>query len=337
MNFRREVYGFALFSINLRRVLKSKPLNMLKDKIDKRETGILLYGLTPPKLQHTPEKIAEISKKHAERIDGLDIDGLILYDIQDEKFRTERERPFPFMQTVEPLHYSTEYLGAVKAPKIVYQCVSKHNPDSFKEWLKPSIGREFYSVFVGTASAHQKVNISLNEAYELRKAVSPEMSLGAVAIAERHLQTGDEHLRMFAKINRGCSYFVSQAVYNLEASKNMLSDFYYASQEKEIPVVPIIVTLSPCGSLKTLQFMEWLGISIPRWLENELKHSGDILQKSVDYCLEIFEGLLDFCQEKQIPIGCNVESVAIRKEEIDASIELVHAISKMIKRRTANV
>ncbi len=310
---------------------------MLKDKIDNRETGILLYGLTPPKLQNSPEKIAEISQKHAARIEGLEIDGLILYDIQDEKFRTERERPFPFMQTVEPLHYSTEYLSAVKAPKIVYQCVSKHDAESFRQWLGASVGQDFFSVFVGTASAEQKVNITLNEAYEMRRSVSPGISLGAVAIAERHQQTKDEHLRMFAKMKEGCSYFVSQAVYNLEASKNMLSDFYFGSMERELPLVPVIVTLSPCGSLKTLQFMEWLGISIPRWLENELKHSGDILQKSVDYCLEIFEGLLDFCQEKQIPLGCNIESVAIRREEIDASIELVHAISKMIKRRTANV
>jgi hypothetical protein len=35
-----------------------------------------------------------------------------------------------------------------------------------------------------------------------------------------------------------------------------------------------------------------------------------------------------FADEKNIPIGCNIESVAVRKEEVEASIELLHRIQK---------
>ena len=73
--------------------------------------------------------------------------------------------------------------------------------------------------------------------------------------------------------------------------------------------------------------MKWLGISIPRWLENELIHTNDILQKSVDFSEQNWRELKSFADEKNIPIGCNIESVAIRKVEIDASIELLRRVS----------
>ncbi|XPV53531.1 MAG: hypothetical protein ACNI3H_00180 [Halarcobacter ebronensis] len=35
---------------------------MLTDKIRNKENGILLYGITPPKVKHTEEEIKEIAK-----------------------------------------------------------------------------------------------------------------------------------------------------------------------------------------------------------------------------------------------------------------------------------
>ena len=49
-------------------------------------------------------------------------------------------------------------------------------------------------------------------------------------------------------------------------------------------------------------------------------------------CSSILEDLLEFCAPKGIPLGCNVESVSIRKEEIDASVELVHRVRTLMPR-----
>ncbi|WP_235550896.1 hypothetical protein [Paenibacillus sp. Soil787] len=65
---------------------------MLKEKILGKEAGILTYGMTPPKVTNTPEKIAEISQKQVERINDLEIDALILYDVQEEAERVEQQR-----------------------------------------------------------------------------------------------------------------------------------------------------------------------------------------------------------------------------------------------------
>ena len=40
---------------------------------------------------------------------------------------------------------------------------------------------------------------------------------------------------------------------------------------------------------------------------------------------------MPFCTEKHIPIGFNIESVAIRKEEIEASVELVGSVRALMK------
>src|SRR5262245_63456808 len=68
--------------------------------------------------------------------------------------------------------------------------------------------------------------------------------------------------------------------------------------------------------------MKSLGISFPRWLENELRHSADTLERSVDLCERVFTDVQDYAREKHLPIGINVESVSIRRSEIDASVEL---------------
>ncbi len=145
------------------------------------------------------------------------------------------------------------------------------------------------------------------------------------------MKNTDEHLRIIGKINKGCKYFITQAVYNVEAAKDFLSDYYYYSKNNNLAMVPIIFTLTPCGSTKTLEFMKWLGISIPRWLENDLMNSEDILNKSVSLSKSIFNELMEFCLEKGIPVGCNIESVSVRKVEIEASIDLTKDIKYMMK------
>lgn len=301
---------------------------MLVDKIKNRESGIVLYGITPPKKGTTAEKIVDISTRQIQRLQNLNVDGLILYDIQDEKSRTSVERPFPYIETLDAYTYSMEHLKALPIPKIVYRSVGKYSKPELGQFLENASPAEILTVFVGSPSKNEDVSLSINDAYELKKEARSNLCLGGVTISERHQSKGDEHRRVFDKISQGCSFFVSQGVYDVNASKNFLSDYYYYGLENNIPLVPILFTLTPCGSLKTLQFMKWLGISIPKWLENDLIHSKDILQKSVDFCEQSWLELKHFADEKGIPVGCNIESVAIRKVEVDASIELLKRISQ---------
>ncbi|WP_026884590.1 methylenetetrahydrofolate reductase [Clostridium akagii] len=306
---------------------------MLKDKILNKEPGILIYGITPPKKGTEQEKVKEISQKQMERIKDTDIDGLILYDIQDEEDRITEERPFPFLETIDPQIYSEKYLEDLEIPKIIYRCVGKYGETELSNWLQSDLDKDRFSVFVGASAKTQKVRLNLKDAYSLSRKLNSKLNFGGVIIPERHTKYDDEHLRIISKIQNGCKFFVSQAVYDVEPAKNFLSDYYYYCRNNNIEMVPIIINLTPCGSIKTLEFMKWLGINIPKWLENDLMNSNDILQKSLDLSINTFEQLLDFGLEKGIPIGCSIESVSNRKIEIEASIQLTKDIKAIMNRK----
>ncbi len=302
----------------------------LGEKIRNRESGILTYGITPPKKDLPEERIAEIAAVQTARIRMLDPDALVVYDLQDEKDRNKEERPFPFLETIDPSIYDKNYLSNTGVPSIVYRCVGKYTEDDLRVWVRPDTEEPRYSVFVGAASAGSG-GLTLSAAYQAAESRAKNFTLGAVLIPERHRRNADEHLRAFSKTERGVSFFISQAVYSVEGAKDFLSDYAYLCRERKIHPVPILFTLTPCGSEKTLSFMKWLGIAVPRWLENELLHSNDILQRSVDVCAETYAELDRFGREMGIPVGCNVESVSTRKLEIEASVALFERVRNIAR------
>lgn len=305
---------------------------MLQDKILEKSTGLVFYSLTPPKITTEAERLKVIANKQIERLQGISVDGLLLYDIQDETSRTDKERTFAFVPTIAPEYYSKHYLASLNLPKIIYKSIGNLTKTQFTDWLSANQDLQ-HTVFVG-ASSHQQVeatNFSLNDAYELKNQFAKSCLLGGITIPERHSKKNDEHLRIFNKAAKGCSFFVSQCVYSLNDTKNLLSDYYYTAIDNDKELSPIIFTLAPCGSLKTLQFMEWLGIEVPKWLYNDLKHSKDILASSVETCKHIATEIMEFALRKKMPIGFNIESVSIKKEEIDASSELLRDIIKLSK------
>jgi hypothetical protein len=114
------------------------------------------------------------------------------------------------------------------------------------------------------------------------------------------------------------------------ATKSLLSDYALALHDRSAEPVPIVLTFSPCGSEKTLAFMKWLGITFPRWLENDLRHAPDPLATSIALCERICAEAWEYARGKRIPLGVNVESVSIRKVEIEASVELVRRLRGLI-------
>lgn len=299
--------------------------------ITQRRPGICLYGFSPPKRSSSPEQLAQIAAHQVERLAELDIDGVIVYDIQDEAERTAEPRPFPFLPTISPEQYAREHLAALARPKVVYRCVASDTRESFVEWLRAG-GPERISVLVGAPSRNASVGLGLREAYALVAEHAPDLVLGGIAIAERHDQRQDEHERILGKSAAGCRFFVTQAVYDVTSTLSLLSDYALALARTQAEPQPIVLTFCPCGSLKTLAFMKWLGIRFPRWLENELRFAADPLEASLRLCERTFLEVWSYAREKGIPIGVNIESVSIRKAEIDASVQLVQTLRAHMRR-----
>lgn len=304
----------------------------MRAQILERKPGILTYGITPPKRSYSPEKQAEVAARQLARISRLPIDALVVYDLQDESARTEATRPFPYLECVDPTEYAYTALAGLTIPKVVYRCVAPLVAGRLGASLRRIDAAGGLSVLVGPASRTQTPGLKLTEAYALCRQSTPELPIGGVLIAERHQRTLAEDERALAKLAAGCSFFISQSVYSVAATKDLLSDLWYRCQARELAFPPVLVTLSPCGSLRTLEFMRWLGVSVPRWFENDLRHSQDILRESLMVCLDLFADLQAFARSRGIPLGCNVESVSLHMAEIDASVELLTGVAAILGR-----
>jgi len=292
--------------------------------------GVLLYGLTPPRGTTTPEQADAIGEAALARLRSVQVDGLVLYDVDAEADRSSTSRPFPFMPMMDPSVFLDRHLGGWPGPVVVYRAVGKYTGDELGEWLSETDRDRVLTVLVGAASRRQVVRTSLPEAYRRRAALSRPPRMGGVVIAERHADAGGEHERMLRKQGAGCEFFVSQVCYDLDHTRNLLSDYAYGCRDQGLDPQPVVLTLAPCGSVKTLEFMSWLGIDVPGWLRTEITRSADPLTASYEQCVVNARALIAFCRRLSLPFGVNVESLTNRKIEIDASIDLVREIRNLL-------
>src|SRR5204862_284073 len=173
----------------------------LKSKhLDPAQT-VLLYGTTPPRLGTPDEQVSAAAGKLAPRLAALPLDGVVVYDIQDETGRTRLPRPFPFMRTIDPRQYSPHLTQSTRLPALTY---------------------------------------------------------------------------------------------------------------------------------KPLGFLRWLGCTVAPDTERAILGAADPLAKSIEICRDNLRRILDEPYAGEIPLGVNVESVSINRDEIDAGIELFHALREVL-------
>lgn len=291
----------------------------------------VIFAITPPRRSTPAERLPAIALATMERLSQLDLDGLVIYDIDDESSRNPVERPFPFSPTVDPSEYRADHLQSWRTPVVVYRAVGKYQREDLRTWIGEQDPAQTLTVMVGAASSGTTPAVSLTDAQTMRAELKPDLLLGGVAIPERHSRRENEHLRLIAKQEAGCRFFVTQVVYDLNAAKNLVSDYRYECDSRGLDPVPIVFTFSVCGSMKTLEFLRWLGVDVPRWIENDLRHATDPLAASLEQAVATAIELVDYCRRLGVPFGLNVESVSIRREEIVASVALATRLIAHVK------
>ena len=296
----------------------------LQEKIEDTNQGVYLIGTTPPKSGTDKAQLETIAQKLLGRLHEIEYDGVIIYDIQDESSRIAKPRPFPFKATVDPREYSQLLRSLSQLDVITYKSVAQRGEAEFTEWLNET--RNDFElknlVLVGSPSSHGDIKLSLPDAYKTLAKQSSDVFLGGVTIAERHASKRNEHERLVEKTAQGCKFFISQAVYNAQATIDLITSYARSCKAQGTTPKRIILTFTPCGGEKTLEFMEWLGISVPEATKYRMLDSANTLSESVRICRENLDLILQSCAHLDVPLGLNIESLTNRKEEIDGSILL---------------
>ncbi|QOL25969.1 methylenetetrahydrofolate reductase [Thalassotalea sp. LPB0316] len=304
----------------------------LKARYNDNNRGVYFIGTTPPKSDTPVDQVDTIAQKLLERVSDIDVDGFIVYDIQDEGSRTNAPRPFPFKSTHDPRLYASLLNQKSTRPVITYKSVGQSSVEDIQQWADEA-WRDYNVrdlVLVGSPSHKNRVSLSLEDAYKAVKESSHEFFTGGVTIAERHASKGNEHQRLIEKYQQGCNFFISQAIYNPQATIDQLTR--YAIECKNLGLKPqrIILTFSPCGSEKTLAFIEWLGVSVPEATSLRILNADKPLYESIRICSNSLQQILDAVIPYNLPLGLNIESLTNRKEEIDGSILLYKLLRSMM-------
>ncbi|HVS27202.1 MAG TPA: hypothetical protein VHE58_07900 [Burkholderiales bacterium] len=303
--------------------------------LDARHT-VLLYGTTPPRAGSTEDAVQAAAGKLAARLATLPIDAVVVYDIQDESGRKESPRPFAFTGTIDPREYSRVLTRLAGKPAITYKCVGEMPEDAWNAWLTESardFGIGFLSI-VGRPTSGVRYPLALSRAIQLAAGHEARFTVGCVVIAERHSAERSESARMLAKGLQGCGYFISQTVYHARATERLLRDYLRDCRGAGVEPQRVVLTFSPVGRAKTLAFIKWLGVNVPPETEREILGAAKPLAKSIEICRDNLRRILEHDYFSKVPLGINVESVSINRDEIDASVDLFHALSEVLAART---
>jgi hypothetical protein len=136
---------------------------------------------------------------------------------------------------------------------------------------------------------------------------------------------------LLAKGIEGCSYFISQTVYHADATERLLTDYVRDCRGAGVQPRRIVLTFAPAGRAKTITFLKWLGVHIPLETETAILTAADPIARSIEICSDNLRRILDHHYAREIPLGINVESVSINRDEIDASVELLRVLDGVMR------
>ena len=296
----------------------------LKDVLLESARPVFLFGSTPPKEGTSIDEGKETCKKFAMRSAVLATDGFIVYDIQDEGKRTTLDRPFPFRKTMDPALYASFFPSISGKDCIVYKHVSESETKDYDNWLDNACGNLHHTCFtlVGAASSseqHKSIGI-LGAA--TRTNLRQNVAFGCVCIPERHMIKKNEDVNMFSKATLGAQWFITQGIFDAEHAIKTINDYSKLCRDKNVVPKKVILTFAPCGRQKTMTFIKWLGMHVPESVEKSILESTDPVHTSITILNDILKKILEHTGGSGVPLGLNVESLSIFKEEINGAHEL---------------
>ena len=285
---------------------------------------VFLFGAVPPRYGTDIEKAQEICSKFVAIGSVLATDGFIIYDIQDEAGRTSVERPFPYRQCMDAAQYASFFPALSGKQCVVYKSVVEAGIAEFDTWVDEACAKHNLSAFNLVGAPSSKMNYSglqLHEAGHRMKGRG-NVGFGCVCIPERHASKGNEHLNMLRKAEFGAEWFITQGIFSAAPVSKLINEYGDLCREKGAKPKKVVLTFAPCGRKKTMDFIKWLGMFVPEHKEKRILNAESPVKESVILLKEILLAILEQTGNSGVPIGINVESLSIFKDEIDSAHDL---------------
>jgi 5,10-methylenetetrahydrofolate reductase len=173
---------------------------------------------------------------------------------------------------------------------LVYKCIADAQFDEWIETAHTSHGHSAINVVGRVSSAGEFQGPTIAEAMD-KVNQTAALKFGCVCIGERHtLESAQargksyptEHLNMIRKQKAGCQWFVSQAIYDIGPTIQLLKDYASLCRQEGVTPRKVILTFAPVSRTKTLNFIKWLGVNVPDDIEKSILEAERPVDKSID-------------------------------------------------------
>ena len=303
----------------------------------------VLYELLPPPASSSGNNKNAFFQVIDKILSDVKIDAINIPEVRQESGQIKDKGAETFFRK-DPRYFAQELLNRRSdIPVIANHVVVHEAPDVFEQWVKQTY-EEFgirNVIFVGGESGKIKYpGPTVNEAaiwvrdiFNKDKSESDKMLIGGITIPTRRRDDPeyDEPARLLRKGQSGIEFFTSQVIYESDSMKSLLSDYDLLCRKSGQTPKRILLSFAPVSTTKDVQFLRWLGVSIPTAVEQRLNEGWiGMGWRSVELCQKILKDILDYVKSNslKVPIGINVEHVM--KYNVELSKELLITLSKIL-------
>ncbi|MEE8141543.1 MAG: methylenetetrahydrofolate reductase, partial [Planctomycetota bacterium] len=252
--------------------------------------------------------LAEVAEIHA----AVNLDAINIPEIREEESKSAQgERRNPFEPRVEPRRLAARIQEHLDLECIVNRVVVHRAEPGQAEWFRETHDRFGVRSFVLVGGEKSQVPYpgpTVPRANQLiRETLGNSLRrVGNITIPSRRSEIPDEPERMAHKVKCGASFFTSQIVYQPEELTRLLTDL--ARRCPESARVPILVSLCPLRSARSIAFLRWLGVSLSDSLEESLDcQRQGLLERSIQHLLKMWVEIQTQLREHSLPtpLGLN--------------------------------
>lgn len=292
----------------------------------------LLFEIIPPERDWTEKRIAARNEKLLELFDRVDVNGINLPEIHEEKNKSKKgKRRSKFKPRLSPREYTSQLRDLVDTEYVICRVIVKSHPREAEEWLietnseygirnivivggeQEADAYEGLSVPAGTKLIKENINQGQPK-LSSKSFEATDYLVGNISIATRRLETIDEPDRIIYKIKHGADFFTTQIIAEPDSAVSLMEDLSDKLDDENLQAPLFFWSFSPISEQKDIDFMRWLGVNIPDEVEERIMSSSNPARESLQWNIETWEKLQEKARSLpvQIPLGANVSFMGIR-------------------------
>ncbi len=274
----------------------------LKARIQDPARPVIFFELIPPKAGASAELETqlELVRDLSETVDAINIPEII-----EESRQGERRTRLP--ERIEPRVFARAIQEAVGMETVVNRVTVRETAETQRDWFQETYERYGVRNVIlvgGESAATEYSGPSVLEAGELASATGIDFFLGGIAIPSR----SREAARIRSKYEHGLRFFTTQVLFDPNDTVDLLQALNGLD-------VRIFLSFSPITNLRDVEFLEWLGVDVPRNVAWGIEQAGEpakAAEKTTAMASRILTDIFDNLPSHPPALGMNIEQITRR-------------------------